>query len=65
MFQRPHTGFFAIIIGFAVIAYWRGIWDLLDLYLFPNDRVVSYTISVIVGLLILLFTKHLKRALMD
>ena len=56
--------FLAIIVGTAVIAVWRGIWNLLDLYLYPNDIVLSSIISIIIGLVILVFTHQTAKELM-
>ena len=56
--------FLAIIVGTAVIAVWRGIWNLLDLYLYPNDIVLSSIISIVVGLVILVFTHQTAKELM-
>lgn len=44
----------AIVIVGAVIAIWRGLWGLLDLYLFPEDLATSYGLSVLIGLLVVL-----------
>lgn len=55
----------ALVIGFAIIAFWRGIWGLLDIYLFPNYLVLSYLISVLIGILILILTRNLIRTLLD
>ena len=41
------------ITGTAIIVFWRGLWGLLDLYLFPGSKELSYIASVIVGLAIL------------
>tara|TARA_Y100000310_G_scaffold144893_3_gene144196 strand:- start:19799 stop:20011 length:213 start_codon:yes stop_codon:yes gene_type:complete len=54
---------FAIIIGVAVISFWRGIWGLMDEYLFPNNLEISYTISVLIGILILYITHYIVREL--
>ena len=54
---------YAVIIGFAVIAFWRGVWGLLDIFLFPNDYVLSLVSSLIIGVIILYLTKHLIRGL--
>ena len=51
--------FFTIIIAFAVVSFWRGVWGLMDVYLFPNNHVLSLSISVLIGLIILYFTKHI------
>ena len=51
--------FYAIIIGFAVISFWRGIWGLMDVYLFPSNYSLSLLVSVVIGIIILFLTKHL------
>ncbi len=56
--------FLALLVGSAVIAVWRGIWNLLDLYLYPNDIVLSSIISIIVGLGILIVTHQVAKELM-
>ena len=38
----------------ALIFLWRGSWHLLDIYLFPDDPVLSNGISVILGIVLLL-----------
>ena len=55
---------YAIIIGFAVISFWRGIWGLWTIYVFPENLVLSLWISTITGLIILFFTHHLIKELM-
>ena len=56
--------FLALIVGTAVISVWRGIWNLLDLYLYPSDIVMSSIISIIVGLGILIVTHQVAKELM-
>ena len=55
---------YALLIGIAVISFWRGIWGLSDLYLFPSNKTISLSISVIIGLVILIFTRKAIRELM-
>lgn len=50
---------FTIIIAFAIVSFWRGIWGLMDLYLFPGNQVVSLLVSVLLGIIILYLSKHL------
>ncbi|KKL91395.1 hypothetical protein LCGC14_1895110 [marine sediment metagenome] len=57
--RTMRTVFSAVVIGFAVISFWRGIWGLMDLYLFPNNYELSLWVSVLMGVVILYFTKHL------
>jgi len=61
--RRRHRILFAIVIGFAVIAFWRGVWGLLDLYLFPSNYELSLWVSVIVGILILAVTNYITKEL--
>ena len=42
---------FTLAIG--VVFVWRGVWGLSDLYLFPENQVLSFTISIIMGVIIL------------
>jgi len=55
---------FAILIAFAVISFWRGIWGLLDEYLFPSSMELSLWISVLIGLVILIVTHYTTKELM-
>ena len=52
-----------IIIAFAIILFWRGIWGLMDLYLFPKNNMLSYIISIIIGIIILYETETLTGKL--
>lgn len=54
-----------IIIVIAIILFWRGVWGLIDLYLFPNSPTFSHLLSITLGALILYLDdfsiKDLKR----
>jgi Fuseless-like protein (putative pre-synaptic calcium channel regulator) len=43
----------AIIILIAMIMLWRGVWGLLDIYLFPGVPTLSYLLSILFGIFIL------------
>ncbi len=43
----------AIVILIAMIMLWRGVWGLLDIYLFPGVPTFSYLFSISLGILIL------------
>jgi len=43
----------SLMVGTALILFWRGAWGLLDLYLFPNNQMLSSAVSVGLGLFIL------------
>jgi RsiW-degrading membrane proteinase PrsW (M82 family) len=51
---RPNKNFFyVLLIAIAMILVWRGVWDLVDMYLFPEHPVWSALISFFIGLVIL------------
>ena len=47
-----------VVLAVGVVAVWRGVWGFLDLYLFPNNQIMSFSISIIIGLAILYFQDH-------
>ena len=60
-----HPTLNAVIVVMAIIMLWRGIWGLLDLYLFPANPVLSYLTCLGLGALVLYLDdfslKDLKR----
>ena len=46
-----------LLIAIAVVLFWRGAWGLMDLYVFPENTLLSYITSLVLGLVIL-FTTH-------
>jgi len=50
---KKRTNLYLVLAGLAIIMFWRGLWGLMDLYLFPENLALSYSVSAIVGLLIL------------
>ena len=69
MFKRiskikiKHKILFAIIIGFAVVAFWRGVWGLMDIYLLPNNLTLSFLVSIVIGIAILILTGYASKKL--
>jgi len=59
--KRVKKAFYAVLIGFAIIAFWRGLWGLMDEYLLPANYLLSLWISMSLGLIILIFTHHLVK----
>ena len=47
-----------LLLSFGVIAIWRGIWGLLDLFLVPSNELSSYITSIIIGLAVLMLVNH-------
>ncbi|MCW4043294.1 MAG: hypothetical protein NWE90_06180 [Candidatus Bathyarchaeota archaeon] len=55
-----------VIVILAVVMIWRGLWGLLDEYLWPNRPKLSYLVSLIIGLIlitILLVFYHIESAI--
>lgn len=44
----------ALLIDLSAILLWRGSWTLLDMFLFPDNSVVSAVISITLGLILML-----------
>ena len=61
--KSHHQTVFAIVIAFAVISFWRGVWGLMDEYLFPGNTETSYWVSVVMGLGILIVTGYVAKEL--
>lgn len=55
--------FFTLLIAFSVIAVWRGLKGLMDLYLFSDNPVLSYCASLSIGLFILYITHYWTKEL--
>ena len=54
---------FVILIAFAVVSFWRGIWGLMDEYFFPGHYQLSLWFSLILGLVILIVTGYASKEL--
>ena len=53
--MRNHDKNISILIEcIAIIMIWRGIWELLDMYLFPSNPIVSNLVSITLWIIILL-----------
>ncbi len=51
--------FIAITVGIVFI--WRGIWGLADIYLFADRPVLSFSVSIVVGIIVLLLIDFDKK----
>jgi len=49
----------ALLVAFGVIALWRGLWGLLELYIFPSNPEASYWCCLLSGIVILLITEQM------
>lgn len=62
--KSKHQTIFAVVIAFAVISFWRGVWGLMDEYLFPDNYQLSLWASLVLGLAILIATHYVTKELM-
>lgn len=58
-----HQKLFALIIAIALIMFWRGVWGLLDVYLLPEAPGMSFLLSGVIGLVILLGCDVLMKSM--
>lgn len=56
--KKKNPFLYHLITGTAIITFWRGLWGLLDIYIFPENLVLSYGISTIIGLAILFINDY-------
>ena len=62
--KTKHQIVFAVLIAFAVVSFWRGIWGLMDIYLLPESFELSLWVSAALGLGILVITGYATKELM-
>jgi len=62
-FKKGYPNLYSIIIGLAIIMFWRGLWGLMDLYLFPNNQFLSYFSAALIGLFLLYINDFRLREL--
>jgi uncharacterized membrane protein YeaQ/YmgE (transglycosylase-associated protein family) len=55
--EKNHQFIFAFIVGVGIISFWRGVWELQNFFLFPQNPLFS-TIASILGGMLLLFITH-------
>lgn len=53
-----------MLIAMSVVLFWRGAWGLMDLYVFPDNDLLSYLVSLAVGIGILFATQKLADELL-
>lgn len=53
-----------LLIGVSVIAFWRGAWGLMDVYLFPENFLLSHLTSLFIGFFILFLTHYVTKELL-
>lgn len=51
---RPNAAFFEIlVVTVGVVMVWRGVWNFMDMYVFPGHPELSNAVSIITGLVLL------------
>lgn len=50
-----------IVIVTAIVFVWRGIWGLSDLFIFPENELLSLSTSILIGITLLLLTDFKKK----
>lgn len=62
MFRRTRAKdvILILIASVAIVGFWRGVWNLMDKYLFPESFLVSQIISIVIGTLLLLLLSRIK-----
>ncbi len=49
--------FLTLMLALAAVAFWRGAWGIMDIYLFQDNYLVSSLISLATGIIILYIIK--------
>jgi hypothetical protein len=53
-FDRTPQHYFTLLLGaFGVILFWRSIWNMLDAYVLPHNKLLSNLLTLFLGLLFL------------
>lgn len=62
-YKRQPAPLSTILIAGAIIMFWRGVWGLMDVYIFPDDLPLSYAVSFLISVLLYIFIvrHHVKR----
>jgi hypothetical protein len=50
--KTHHQLIWSLIIATALVSVWRGIWGLMDLFIFPSSKLISVITSLTIGIII-------------
>lgn len=59
--EYRHQALFTILVLVGIVTFWRGLWRMLDVYLFPESPALSIGTSIGFGLVILLVSGYLTK----
>ncbi|MDP3916821.1 MAG: hypothetical protein Q8Q42_00870 [Nanoarchaeota archaeon] len=48
----------SLIIGIAVVSFWRGLWGLFDVYVSPSNPLIRFWFLFLAGFVVLVGTHH-------
>jgi len=49
-----------VMIALAIVSFWRGVWGLMDLYWFAGNPQLSFIMSILAGVGLLLILHDIK-----
>ncbi|MDD2871436.1 MAG: hypothetical protein PHS49_05590 [Candidatus Gracilibacteria bacterium] len=52
-----------LILVISVIMIWRGVWNLIDHYFFPDDFIFSNVATIVLGIIIMFMIEYDLEAL--
>lgn len=61
--KKTRRNYYSIIMGTAIVFYWRGVWSLMDMYFFPDQPLLSYGLSAGIGIFLLFINDFRLREL--
>lgn len=62
--KTKQQSLFTLLLGISLIFFWRGLWGLLDIYLFPNDFLISSWASLGIGVLLWIIIHYVTKEIM-
>lgn len=51
--KKKNPFVYHLVSGLGLIIFWRGVWGILDVYLFPENPALSHVISMALGLTVM------------
>lgn len=56
--RNKKSVFYSIVTGFAIIFLWKGITDLISIYILPNNIIIRSILLIIISISILYFNDN-------
>lgn len=56
--RNKKSALYSLITGFAIIFLWKGVTDLISMYLLPNNVIIRSISLIIISILILYFNDN-------